>query len=281
MQRTTRIAPVVSASASLLSASLLSASLLSAVVFAGTAHAQGTAPVEAAPPAAAPAAAPAEPAPTTPTATTSTVPAEPAPTTTSTPPEQVEEAPKIDLAVPPKPGPAVQRTYHVHRGFYLAGDFGMGYMNATFTAGGGPSVGAEGLNMNGSVLVGGQASTGLAIGGGAIFDVSPAAEFDQSGTGVGNANIYNVMVGPFIDSYPQANGGWRMGGSIGFSTVGTSLGSGATAFGPGFAAWFGYTPWVSDNLSIGLSARFVGTVGFGDDEGSTRSINLVASIVYF
>ena len=117
-----------------------------------------------------------------------------------------------------------------------------------------------------------------------IADLSPGASFQRGAGTVGDSTIFNVMVGPMIDAYPNPMKGWRIGGSIGFASVGSSpTGDSLTAFGPGFAAWLGFTPWVSDHLSIGLSARFVGTVGFGSDgvEGSTRSINLVASAVYF
>jgi len=214
----------------------------------------------------------------------STAEAAPAPAAPAAEPAQAESTSKIDLGVPPPQGPAVERTYHIHRGFYLAGDFGAGYQNSTFKDSADRSFGGEGFNLNLSVMAGGQVGRGLALGGAVIADVSPGTSYESGPAPVGDSTTFNVMVGPMIDAFPNPTKGWRLGGSVGFASVGASpLSDSLTAFGPGFAAWIGYTPWVSEHLSMGLSARFVGTVGFGSDgvEGSTRSINLVASVVYF
>src|SRR5450432_3999029 len=205
---------------------LLSVSL-SAVAGAGVAHAGDAAPA-------------------TIESATPTQPALPA-----APPES-----KITLDTAPV-APQVQRTYHLHQGFYLRSSVGFGDYHASFSDGNrqNQNFDEQGNSLSLDLLIGGSPSPGISIGGGLLLEPLFGADYDRSGTGLGSHGGSSTLIGPFIDGFPDATRGWHLGGLIGlaaqsFQNVNNSTGKTATAAGLGGSVWFGYDFWVAGEWAV-------------------------------
>jgi hypothetical protein len=193
---------------------------------------------------------------------------------------------KMNLGVPDLPPPR-DRTYKVHRGLYLGLGAGPGLQGATFdinTPGIDGNLSGSGFNLSLDLLVGGSLTPGFALGGGVVTDFMLSSDFDGAG-GLedDSAGLTSIIVGPFADGYPNPKGPWHLGATVGLAYLMSSLGDDYSEPGLGFAGWVGLTPWVSDEMSMGVKLRFMGNVtGFGEDvKGSSRSLNLMFDAVYF
>ena len=246
---------------------LLIVPLLGFVGYSASALAQG-APPPPAPPAIAPP--PSAPPPGPPPSAEPSAP----PTIQLVQPQQPPAAPPptIDLSTPPL-SPAVQRTYHVHEGFYLRTSVGFGYYSASFNDGNRPNLDFRnhGGSMSLDLLLGGSPSPGVSIGGGLLFAPQFSAEYerdddyrgDDVGERLGSHGGFSALIGPFIDGFPDVNKGWHLGGLIGmagqsFQNVNANGGGTQRAVGIGGAAWFGYDFWVAGEWAIGPQLRVMG-----------------------
>jgi hypothetical protein len=206
--------------------------------------------------------------------------------------EQIEELKpvpqKMQLQVPTVP-PAMERTVRVHRGFYLGVNAGIGHNSGSYDDNhpSEESLDAGGFNLGMDLLVGYGASPGLAVGGALIGDFLASADFERDGVTEATGSSVSLLIGPFVDGFPNPNGPLHLGGTLGLAHVRASDvafdGSDVTATGLGFAAWLGYVPWVSDHFSIGLSLQLMGNVtGIGASRSaSTRSLNLMVNALHF
>jgi hypothetical protein len=200
-------------------------------------------------------------------------------------------APQIRLDTPPV-GPAVQRTYHLHEGFYLRSSVGFGDYRASFSDGNhaNQDFSEQGGSMSLDLLIGGSPSPGVSIGGALLLEPLFGADYQRGDTGVGTHGGFSTLIGPFIDGFPDATKGWHLGGMIGlaaqsFRDVNTSDGKTATAGGIGGAAWFGYDFWVASEWAIGPQLRLMGMrtseTRSGDDISAwARSFTLGMSAVF-
>ena len=113
------------------------------------------------------------------------------------------------------------RSFHVHDGFYLRLNAGIGFVGADFSNGGteNDDLSADGSDLALDVLVGGSPSRGVAVGGALLSNTLLAADLEQSGDTVTDRDISIVLLGPFIDGFPNAKRGWHLGGTIGLSAV--------------------------------------------------------------
>lgn len=156
-----------------------------------------------------------------------------------------------------------------HDGFYLRFGAGFGYASDTIKYTGPFGLGdTSGKGQGGSGLfdvnVGYSIKPGLAIGGGLYIEqvVSPKVKFGN----VDVSNDYSVgtlaMIGPMIDWYPEARGGFHLGGVLGAArlTVKDSANNQLdnSPIGGGGAFFIGYDWWVGDEWSIGVEARLLG-----------------------
>ncbi len=156
-----------------------------------------------------------------------------------------------------------------HDGFYLRLAAGAGYASDTIKYTGPFGFGtASGKGEGGSGLfdvdVGYAIESGLIIGGGLYIEqvVSPKVKFGD----VDVSSDYKVgtlaMIGPMIDWYPKARGGFHLGGVIGAArlTVKDSTNSELdnSPIGGGAAFFIGYEWWVGDEWSVGVEGRLLG-----------------------
>ena len=226
------------------------------------------------------------------TCTTPSVAAEtPDPASRPAPPDgNPSPTPKVHFVVP-QPQPPVVRSFHVHDGFYLRLNAGIGFVGADFSNGGteNDDLSADGSDLALDVLVGGSPSRGVAVGGALLSNTLLAADLEQSGDTVTDRDISIVLLGPFIDGFPNAKRGWHLGGTIGLSAVKQKdlgeFGQTDRTVGLGAAAWAGYDAWVGDEWSLGGQLRFMLTRtrdGGADPEvaASTRSITLMFTALY-
>jgi hypothetical protein len=199
--------------------------------------------------------------------------------------------PAISLETPP-PQPRVQRTYHMHDGFYLRSGVGFGSYHSSFADGaaGAPDFDGDGGSMAISLLLGGAPSPGLTLGGGLIVEQLLSKRYERRGVDVGDQFMTGVLIGPFVDGYFRPNGGFHLGGMIGiagqnFQDVNSPDEETTQSAGLGCAAWFGYDFWVAPEWSIGPELRLMGmrtgdTRGDGDIAAWARSVTLGVAVVY-
>lgn len=219
----------------LLSRSLLALSAVSSVALAQPAT---TAPVTPA--------ASATPAPATPAAST-------APATSATP---------AASASPTTPAPEADR---VHKGFYFRGALGLGYGGTKFTYERSSSdITVSGAGVGVDVWFGGSPAPGLALGGAFHFQqtVNPTISVNGIKLGETSSNLNTLLIGPFVDWFPDARGGFHLGGTLGFSRLSlTDENDNTTALSPfGFGGAFviGYDWWVGKDWSLGITGRLLG-----------------------
>jgi hypothetical protein len=125
-----------------------------------------------------------------------------------------------------------------------------------------------------------------------LLESLPSADF--GGTPPVEANVTTTLVGPFFDGYPNARGGFHLGGALGFAQdrlSRTAVAGFKKATGFGLAGWIGYDLWVAEQWSVGGLVRLMGTRGSADvepgsgfDAGSanmaTQSVHIVLTTVY-
>ena len=171
---------------------------------------------------------------------------------------------KLVISAPPLP-PAMPRAgYKTHDGFYLRLGLGIGGGNVSVStdsrAANDFSVGGAGLALN--VWAGGTPWRGVALG--ALLNVQGMAASDVK---VGGTNTHQdlggtvVLLGPFIDAFPDPLRGLHVGGSLALAGVSAKAKNdilrdsylvkdyGAGGFGG--SAWVGYMGWVGPEWSMG------------------------------
>lgn len=242
--------------------------------------------------------APGSPVPSPPGAVTGSAPAPPpSATTPAPPPPVVPPAPTPTVAGPAPPPPVLaaapapsrdadssgaggaetQRASgagadaRTHTGFHVTGALGGGSWNATYgwTTPGGNSIAESefggGLGMD--LAVGGTPLPGLVIGGviaGTVVPIASTQSISVNGASVPSHDPTNYvavlsMVGPFVDWYFDATGGFH-------AQVATCLAhlsdaapsvpnSGVDGWGFGFEVGTGYQWWIADRFTIGALAR--------------------------
>ena len=210
--------------------------------------------------------------------------AEPAPPAGSI---QLTSKPKIDLATPP-PAPPEGRTFHVHEGFYTRVGVGMGGLFNS-KSNGAIDTNTGGLSLTYEVLIGGCPAPGFAIGGGALGGVQLSGNWDvDESDRLGNLNVdaggnlTTLVVGPFVDGFPNASGPLHLGGAVGFGVGSVNLqGQSYTPLGIGGAFWAGWDVWVAPEWSMGGRLRLDGMYGKdGDLSASSVGGSVMFSVLY-
>ncbi len=168
-------------------------------------------------------------------------------------PQPEPEKAKIVIAVPEATAP-VQRSFHMHDGFYARVSPGIGWVNTSWTAKGQPDMDADGTSLSIDVLLGGSPTRGVALGGALLTHLGLATDVTVDGHEVSSEDLDLFMVGPFIDGFPTASDGWHFGGTVGLAR--SHLGD-LKNWGLGGAAWGGYDAWVGDEWSVGGLARLM------------------------
>jgi hypothetical protein len=211
------------------------------------------------------------------------------------PPPTVAPAPApAPVYAPPPPGygpPHYRRVVvverdsaYTHDGMYFRFGLGGGGLAAS-TEGSQSSTSGTGLGLE--LSLGGTIDPGIVIGGTIFFqqaNQSATATVDTAAGTVTSSLSYNLnflVMGPFIEWYPNPHGGFHFGGFAGLAGVNTSSSDGSsssstsTGFGGGVQA--GYDFWLSRQLSFGLSGRFAaGTISDSSNGSSAPSLTVSA-----
>jgi hypothetical protein len=198
--------------------------------------------------------------------------------------------PRILIPVPESP-PPVARTYRMHDGFYLRLNGGIGFVGATFADGSDDAgdVSLRGSDMALDLLVGGSPSPGVALGGGLFANLLLAAHVEQDGSELRDRDVGILVIGPFIDGFPNPKKGWHLGGSLGLGIANMAeMGpSGDTSRTGGFGAlaWGGYDAWIGDDWCVGGLMRLGLTRTTERDHGAriaatSRSLTLMFTALY-
>jgi hypothetical protein len=126
------------------------------------------------------------------------------------------------------------------------------------------------------VLVGGSPAPGVAVGGGLLVAAMTAADLEIEGsTNEIATSAGHVLIGPFIDGFPQPTGGFHLGGLLGLAQATIDRDDQSTderfeGGGFGGAAWVGYDWWVGPEWSLGGLLRMTGSITRDEDEALTR-----------
>ncbi len=222
-----------------------------------------------------------EPATAAPPAAASTSKIQLSPPVTDAPPR------KIDLSTPPA-APRVQRSYHMHDGFYLRASAGIGSLRLSLDDGSssGEDLKGSGFDLGFDVMAGGSPTPGVAIGGALLVEAAGSARLTRSGERQDRSGSL-LLIGPFIDGFPSANRGLHFGGMLGLARIGvdgTSEGPALRAAGFGAAAWFGNDFWVADDWSVGpllrLSAAYARRGESPELSATTFSVMALVTALY-
>lgn len=227
------------------------------------------------------------PSPAQPAAASEPVAASPAASPVATAPEP-EHKIQIPVAEPPAP---VARTLRIHDGFYLRLNAGVGFVGARFDDGRDATgdVLLDGSDMALDLLVGGSPSPGVTLGGGVFMNLLLAADAEQDDNDLTSRDVGILLVGPFIDGFPNPKKGWHLGGTLGLAVANMDdmgpRGDVSRTAGFGAAAWGGYDAWIGDDWSVGGLLRLgITRTSDRDDDAKTaatsRSLTLMFTALY-
>jgi hypothetical protein len=200
---------------------------------------------------------------------------------------QLTSKPKMDLATP-APAPPEGRTYRYHEGFYTRVGVGFGGLFNN-KSNGSISSSTGGLALTYELLIGGSPAPGFTIGGGALGEVQLSGNWDvDESEPLGNVgvdasgNLTTLVVGPFVDGFPNASGPFHLGGALGLGVGTVKLqGESRTPLGIGGAFWAGWDVWVAPEWSMGARLRLDGMYGKdGDFSANTVAASMMLSVLY-
>jgi hypothetical protein len=152
-------------------------------------------------------------------------------------------------------------------------------------------IGGRGVALD--LLIGGTPAPGLVFGG-AFLVTSTANPQVTVGTGSNEQKFDQdggtsfVLLGPFVDAFPDPEGGFSIGGSLGLAgfniaendnaidSIGTHESSGVGAM-----VWVGMGGWIGDNWSMGGLLRLGGALTQTEVESITRHANTRAIAIVF
>jgi hypothetical protein len=194
----------------------------------------------------------------------------------------------INVETPPPSAP-VERTYHLHEGFYLRLSIGVGALNQSVSTDTreNPDYSVSGGGLGYNILIGGSPATGVAIGGALMGLAATNADVEIDDRDAGEVNASHGIIGVFIDGFPQPNGGLHLGGVLGLAGDAIELDRGGTTRLGGFggAAWVGYGFWVGPEWSLGGMLQFTGTLTRNEEDGvkqqaGSLGVSLLFSALY-
>lgn len=195
-----------------------------------------------------------------------------------TAPQQVPPPPIIQLQKDPALPPPVMRTDHVHDGFYARLSLGFGQLGTTMNAPDSGAINGDGSTLALDLAVGYAVSPGIVLGGAFMVEQMPSVEL--SGMSPVVSDVGAMLIGPFFDGYPDARGGFHLGGSLGLArtTIQREEAAGfKNAGGFGIAGWVGYDIWVASQWSAGLQLQVMGTRTKADADAVPNNNNLGGS----
>lgn len=203
---------------------------------------------------------------------------------------------RLVISAPPVPPPQQRAGYHVHDGFYLRLAAGVGGGHASVSGDNSPNFGMGGAGLALNLWLGGTPARGIAVGGMAslqtISDSSTVVEGQKTGLG---SNGGTLLLGPFVDVFPDPMRGLHFGGSVALAFLGAKADSRVlereqgvkdySGGGLGASAWIGYMGFVGPEFSLGGLVQLSG-YGTGQNEerierrGSGWALSLSLTALY-
>ena len=173
------------------------------------------------------------------------------------------------LSNPAVPPPTQRAGYHVHDGFYLRLAVGVGGGHTSVSSDDAPNFGVGGAGLALNLWIGGTPWRGVAIGGLLSYQAQHEGDTVVEGKGTGAGSTAGVlMIGPFIDAFPDPMRGLHFGGALGLAGVGTKADSHVledihhakdySGGGLGASAWIGYMGFVGPEYSMGGLLQLTG-----------------------
>lgn len=189
---------------------------------------------------------------------------------------------KMVLSNPPLRPAMLRGGYHVHDGFYLrvAAGFGGGHARIS-SDDGGRNFGTGGAGLALNLWAGGTPWRGIALGGMASLQTMSDGDTVVEGqeTGLGSSGRL-LLLGPFVDAFPDPLRGLHFGGSLALAFLGTEGDSRVlrdtyavkdySAGGLGASAWIGYMGWVGPEFSLGGLVQLTGYGTAKKEDGLER-----------
>jgi hypothetical protein len=167
----------------------------------------------------------------------------------------------------------VERGGHRHDGFYLRMSLGGGAFasDVEFDAPGSDNVALRGGGAAFDLLIGGSPSPGFVVGGGFLINTASDPDLETAGeTFDTELTLGFALFGPFIDVFPDPEGGFHAGGMLGAASFSVNSDddddSDQNSSGWGGAVWLGYGGFVSSQWSLGGMLRFAGGVTRNDED---------------
>lgn len=194
------------------------------------------------------------------------------------PQQQAPQPPIIQLQKDPALPPPVMRTDHVHDGFYARLGLGFGQLGTTMNTPESGAIDGDGSTLALDVAIGYAVSPGIVLGGTLMAEQMPSVELGGMSPVV--SDVGAMLIGPFFDGYPNARGGFHLGGALGAArtTIQREEVAGfKNAGGLGLAGWVGYDIWVASQWSAGLQLQVMGTRTKADAVAVPNNDNLGGS----
>jgi hypothetical protein len=171
-----------------------------------------------------------------------------------------------------------------HDGFYFQLSGGLGFYSASTDAGGDQTY--SGMTIPTSLLLGGTVGKKVAIGGGITLDYAPSPTYSLNGQDSAiEFKQYVFGIGLFADFYLNPEkGGLHFPAFVGWGGLETSTSNGAGGSDPTgliVSAGVGYDVYMSDDWSIGGTAKFAyGFWSLGDASYPTIAPALLVNLTY-
>jgi hypothetical protein len=170
-------------------------------------------------------------------------------------------------------------TAHTHDGFYFRFSLGLAY-GSIVGSGSSGRTSLSGLDAATTLLIGGTPAPGLVVGGG-IHWAGASGQFEGGHLDGYHVSGVALVIGPFLEWYPDPHNGWHVGmlagiGGAQLSNTAVSLGStGAAA-----ALLGGYDWWIGPQWSLGIlstaSAATAGKLTYDDRSDSGYRVTPLA-----
>jgi hypothetical protein len=144
-----------------------------------------------------------------------------------------------------------------HEGFQFRGAIGGGYLSDSESPSKATiSGGAGGFEL----YAGGFVIPGVSVGGflGGLSAPGPSVSLNGQTSNASNASLTDVWLGPYLDWYPDAQGGFHVSFAPEFTRLSASNGGSSvdTDLGWGLGLGLGYDFRMTNTFSIGILARF-------------------------
>jgi hypothetical protein len=221
-------------------------------------------------------------------------PGQPAPAPGTQPPPY----PAIYVAQPPPPPPK-ERDRHRHDGFYLRMSLGGGALASTleFESPVVPKVSMNGGGGAIDLMLGGTPGAGFVIGGGILINGASDPDVEttvngETSTESSSLQLGFVLVGPFIEGFPDPEGGFHVGALLGGASLDVTDDDGDLGHetaGWGGALWVGYGGWIASDWTLGGVLRLAGGITRADrtigdveteEQVNTRTFTLLFSALH-